>query len=153
MAFDCITAGEKSCEISPDLYNLFVSEKVDLVLQAHEHGYERSKQLALSAACPAIPVGSFSAACVVDDGSDNTYTKGAGPVTVIAGTAGTGLRPMNTSDSEAPYFVKLMGSNLSPTKGFVKYTVTATELTAQFVRSAGDSFTDSFTIRSPGPLP
>ena len=119
MAFDCITAGEKHCEISPDLYNLLVSEKVDLVLQAHEHGYERSKQLALSAACPAIPVGSFSGACVVDDGTDNTYTKGAGPVTVIAGTAGVGLRPMNTSDSEAPYFAKLMGSNLSPTKGFM----------------------------------
>jgi len=152
MAFDCITAGEKSCEISADLYNLLVAEKVDLILQGHEHGYERSKQLALSSACPAVPVGSFNAACVVDNGADNTYTKGAGPVTVIAGTAGIGLRAMNTSDPEAPYFAKLMGKNISPAMGFVKYTVTATGITAQFVRSTG-SFSDSFTIGSPGPLP
>ncbi|HEV7861729.1 MAG TPA: metallophosphoesterase, partial [Acidimicrobiia bacterium] len=80
MAFDCITAGEKSCEISADLFNLLVSEKVDLVLQGHEHGYERSKQLALSGACPAVPVGSFKSGCVVDDGSDNAYSQGLGPV-------------------------------------------------------------------------
>src|SRR5258706_404314 len=53
---------------------------------------------------------------------------------------------MNTADPEAPYFAKLMGSNMIPTKGFMRYTVSATQLSAQFVRSAGGSFTDSFAI-------
>ncbi len=149
MALDCITAGLKRCEIGADLMNLLVSKKVDLILQAHEHGYERSKQLAVGPRCPAVPVGSYSA-CVVHDGSSDRYGKGAGPVIVIAGTAGVPLRPMNRRDPEAPYFVKLMGSNLAPTRGFVKYTVSATRLHAQFVRSAGGGFTDAFTIGSPG---
>ena len=43
----CLTAGEMSCQIGTDLVNLLVAKKVDLVLQGHEHGYERSKQLAV----------------------------------------------------------------------------------------------------------
>jgi len=148
MAMDCITAGLKRCEIGTDLLNLLVSKKVDLILQAHEHGYERSRQLAVGPACPVVPVGSYSA-CVVHDGASDRYAKGAGPVIVIAGTAGVPLRPMNRRDPEARYFVKLMGSNLVPTRGFVKYTVSATRLHVQFVRSAGGDFTDAFTIDPP----
>src|SRR5207237_505454 len=53
---------------------------------------------------------------------------------------------MNSSDPARPYFAKVMGSNSNPTKGFMKYTVTATQLSATFVRSTGGTFTDSFTI-------
>lgn len=35
----CITTGDKSCEIGPDLMHLLVNKRVDLVLQAHEHNY------------------------------------------------------------------------------------------------------------------
>jgi hypothetical protein len=142
----CMSAGGMPCQISADLQNLLVGKKVDLVLQGHEHGYERSKQLALGPSCTAVPVGSFKAGCVAGDGANNTYAKGAGTVIVISGTGGEGMAGMNTGDPEAPYFAKLMGSNMNPTVGFMKYTVSAAELSAKFVRSARGNFTDSFTI-------
>jgi len=142
----CMTSGNLGCQIGADLQNLLVGKKVDLVLQGHDHGYQRSKQLALGGSCPAVPVNSFRAGCVTDDGSDNAYAKGAGTVVVIAGTGGESLFSINSSDPEAPYFAKTMGSNSNPTKGFMKYTVSDTQLSAKFVRSAGGTFTDSFTI-------
>ena len=96
MAFNCVTAGEKHCEIGADLFDLLAQKKVDLVLQGHEHGYERSGQFALNpTTCPAIPISpnntgtpSYNQGCVVDNGASGNYTKGAGPVLVIDGTAG-----------------------------------------------------------------
>ncbi|HEV7685318.1 MAG TPA: hypothetical protein VGQ80_02040, partial [Acidimicrobiia bacterium] len=116
--------------------------------------------------CPTIPISSptgtpkYAAGCMPDNGSTGNLTKGVGPVVVIAGTAGVGLRPMNapgTRDAaEAPYFAKLMGStDRSANHGFMKYTVTATQLTATFV-SDNDGpapFTDSFTITTNGTAP
>ena len=77
----CITAGDKSCEIGADLMNLLVSKRVDIVLQGHDHNYQRSKQLALNGStCTAFRSNSFDADCVADDGADNIYAKGAGSV-------------------------------------------------------------------------
>jgi hypothetical protein len=39
-----------------------------------------------------------------------------------------------------------MGSNANPTYGFLKVTVSNTSLTAQFIRAAGGTYTDTFTI-------
>ena len=144
----CLSAGPLSCTIGTDLLNLLVGKKVDLVLQGHEHSYQRSKQLSLGPACPAVTPGSFKAGCVVDDGSDGVYTKGAGPVIMIAGTGGEGMASVSSSDSDAPYFATLMGGNANPTTGFVRYQVSADQISAQFVRSARGNFTDSFTITS-----
>jgi|GEM_PF-2772487 len=177
MAFNCVTAGVKHCEIGADLFNLLVQKKVDLVLQGHEHGYERSGQFALDpTSCPSIPMSSptgtasYSASCMPDHGTSGAYTKGVGPVVVIAGTAGIALRPMNapgTPDAaQAPYFAKLMGStDADANHGFMKYTVTASQLSATFVsdNDGGAPFSDTFTIHgsstagpgtlSPGPTP
>jgi hypothetical protein len=167
MAFDCVTAGIKHCEITSDLFNLLTAKKVDLILQGHEHGYERSGQFALDpTSCPAIPISSptgtpgYSAPCMPDNGSSGTYTKGVGPVVVIAGTAGIGLRPMNqpgTPDApEAPYFAKLMGgTDKTANHGFMKYTVTATQVTATFVsdNDGPTPFADDFTITGNGIAP
>jgi hypothetical protein len=149
MARNCVTAGQKRCEVGTDLFNLLVDKRVDLILQGHEHGYERSKQFASGPDCPAVPINAAApAACIADDGSDNAYVKGNGPVVVIAGTLGIGLRPMNPKDPEAPDFVTLMGSNMNDTKGFVKYTVSAIRIQAQFIRSFRGNFQDGFTIDS-----
>jgi hypothetical protein len=167
MAFNCVTAGQKHCEIGADLFNLLVQKKVDLVMQGHEHGYERSGQFALNpTSCPTIPISSatgtpkYAAGCMPDNGSTGALTKGVGPVVVIAGTAGIGLRPMNapgTPDAaEAPYFAKLVGStDRSADHGFMKYTVTATQLAATFVsdNDGAAPFTDSFTIAGTGTAP
>ncbi|TMA04831.1 MAG: hypothetical protein E6J94_09465, partial [Methanobacteriota archaeon] len=49
---NCIGAGEHHCETGTDILNLLIQEKVDLVLNAHEHNYERSHQLAYTDSCP-----------------------------------------------------------------------------------------------------
>jgi hypothetical protein len=139
---NCITTGQKTCEIGADLMNLLVEKKVDLVLQGHEHSYQRSKQLALNpSSCPAVPVGSYDPDCVIDDGTDAVYPKGSGATFVIAGAFGSALAPVNAFDPEAPYFAKLDATS----SGFVKYTVTPDRIDAVFVSSVG-TFTDAFTI-------
>jgi hypothetical protein len=122
---------------------LLTAKRVDLVLQGHDHDYQRSKQLMCGR------VGAFDAACVADTGADGLYTKGAGPVFVIAGTTGGGgLTSINATDPEQPYFARSMGgSSPSPGRGIVRYSVGPTSLTGEFVGST-TTFTDSFTIRS-----
>ena len=140
----CISAGVKPCEIGTDLMNLLVSKHVDLVLQGHDHNYQRGKQLALNGAtCPAIPSGSFDPDCVIDDGSDNGYFKGAGTVFLISGSFGLCCYNVNTADVEAGYFARIGDTS----KGFTKFTVGRGHITAQFVKSTG-AFTDSFKILS-----
>jgi len=140
----CISTGVKPCEIGTDLMNLLVSKHVDLVLQGHDHNYQRGKQLALNGAtCPAVPAGSFDPDCVVDDGSDNGYVKGAGTVFVISGSFGFCCYSVAPADPEAGYFARLADTS----KGFTKYTVGRGHITAQFVKSTG-AFTDSFKILS-----
>lgn len=145
MHHPCISVGEKLCGMA-SLMNLLVQKKVDLVLQAHDHNYQRSKQLALNpSTCPAVPINAYDPDCVIDDGGDGVYPKGSGTVTVISGTFGRGLYPVSAADPEAPYFAKMD----STTWGFTKYTVTADRIDARFVNSIG-SFTDAFSIESGG---
>ena len=138
----CITTGIKTCQIGSDLMNLLVSKRVDLVLQAHDHNYQRSKQLRFkTGVCTAVPVGSFDPACVVDSGADGIYAKGAGPIFVISGNFGHCCYAVNPADPEAGYFARFD----STSRGFTKYTVGPGHIAAQFVNSTG-SFTDSFSI-------
>ena len=143
--FPCLTAGNYQCGTGPALTNLLVQKHVDLVLHGHEHTYQRGKQLALDqTTCPSIAASGYNPACVADDGLDGIYPKGAGTVDVVSGTFGRSLYNVSRTDPEAPYFTKLDGT----THGFTQYTVTADQLTAQFVRSDAGTFTDSFTIAS-----
>ena len=145
----CLSMGNKPCEVGDDLMDLLIDEKrVDLILMAHDHDYQRSKQLTCS------DVGSYSAACVTDDGGDGQYTKGAGTVIVIAGMfGGGGFTSVNTGDPEAGYFAAWMGGNnacrpacTAADRGIMRYTLTATGLTAELFTNSGD-YGDSFTIR------
>src|SRR6266516_5263273 len=155
----CLSLVNHSCFISDDLMNLLVSKKVDLDLQAHDHAYSRSKQLALGPGCAAISSTSFNSSCVADANPASSYTAGNG--TVIA-TVGSGGRSINSQDPTlawAPYFQTYMGSNNNATYGFLQVTVSATQMSAQFVRGSGGSYTDSFSLTqsgsttSPSPTP
>jgi hypothetical protein len=124
--------------------NLLVSHHVDLVLHAHEHNYQRSKQLVLDpTTCPVMAGSGYTPGCVVDDGFDGIYPKGAGTVDVISGTSGRGLYNVNPVDPEAPYFTKLD----STSNGYMLYTVTAARIDARFVPTSG-TMADSFAIVS-----
>ena len=55
MHYPCLSMGIAPCSTGNDIMNLLISKKVDLILQAHDHNYQRSKQLALNGStCPAI---------------------------------------------------------------------------------------------------
>jgi hypothetical protein len=142
----CISAGVyPTCIVGRDLINLLIEKKVDLVLQAHDHNYQRSKQLTC------VLAEQFSSACVADNGSSGTYAKARGTIFVISGTFGQQFYPVNSTSADAPYFASLASNNtLGMGHGFVKYTVTADELKAQTDFSG--SFSDSFRIVKPGAL-
>ena len=141
---NCITMGDKSCEIGAPLLNALVERKVDIILQGHDHGYQRSKQLSLGGSCSGIAANAYNAGCVVDDGKDGVYTRGAGPVLAIVANVGRSSYSLSTSDPEAPYFSTWMDPSLN-SKGFLKFTVSPDSIDAQFVAGTG-SYADHFTI-------
>ena len=140
---NCITTGAKECEIGVDLLNLLVSKEVDLILQAHDHNYQRSKQLGHGRGCAALEADAYDATCVVDHGLDARYAKGAGTVIVVSGTFGMPLYPVKPGDPEADYFAVIDATS----HGFTRFTVTGDRIDAAFVPITGD-LTDAFTIAS-----
>lgn len=143
---NCITIGEKTCEIGSDLLNTAVDLGIDLVLQGHEHAYFRSKQLALNPeTCPAILVNDFNQSCIAKDG--DKLQKGAGTIIVISGAGGAELRDVNLQDSELGYFEAMSGKNVDISHGYSLFDVREKTIKASFVPVDG-SFTDSFSITS-----
>ena len=143
----CLSMTSIGCDPGPDLMNLLVSKKVDLVLTGHSHIYDRSKQLSLSGACPALIPGRSSSACIAD--SDNTFTQGVGTVFSTVGTGGTAVEPVRTADAERNYFAAYAGNGASPTWGFLDVHVDENRLSARFVPTSGAGFTDEYTIVRP----
>ena len=140
----CLSTGldHPGCDSGHAVHNLLLRSKVDLLLDGHNHIYERSKQLAFSAGCPRIPPGEYDPDCVVDDGSDRVYRKGAGAVQVTSGRFGARPAGLDRGDPDAPYFARLA----SGTTGWVHYTVTPDRIDARYVGSSG-RFQDSFSIQ------
>jgi hypothetical protein len=148
-----ISAGIKTDEIGSPYFNLLLAKKVDVIIQGHEHGYQRSKQLAQSAGCPSLNASaSTSTACIADGDTDNIYTKGLGPILVMTGTGGIGHYNTSTSDPQAGYFAKIMGNTTGATGdltyGFSKFSVSESAITGSFVRASGGNYSDNFTIRA-----
>jgi hypothetical protein len=133
---NCISTGAKPCEVGTDIMNLLIQEKVDLILQGHDHNYQRSHQLRC------LTVNSTDPDCITDRGDDGTYIKGAGPVILINGEFGISHYSVSTSDSEARYFAKIDRT----TFGVTKYVVTDTEINGTYLPSGGGSHADSFRI-------
>ena len=150
--------GAQSYPTVHDVFNMMLDEKVDLILNSHDHNYQRSKQLTGDNCAYTESV--FDANCIVNAASTG-YTAGSGSVLVITGTGGgnlkgapEGLNDINGSDPDFGYFAATMGSN-SPNQayGFSKFDVTPTQITGSFVPGTGQTggFTDTFTItRSSG---
>ena len=138
----CYSAGNKGCSVGQDLMDLLFDKRVDLILQAHDHDYQRSKQLICAR------VDEFVPACVVDDGSDGEYARGEGSVLVINGAMGGGsITGIDPSDSEFPYFAETMGADHPQAgRGFLEIELSANELRADFV-SATSTYSDHFVIR------
>jgi hypothetical protein len=138
---NCITAGEKECEIGEDLLNLLVGRRVDLVFQGHDHTYQRSKQLASGPGCRELQADEFEPRCVSDDGADGSYARGAGTVIVISGSFGRCCYEIEQDDPELEYFAATDDTST----GFTVVKVGADRIEAEFVASTGE-FEDRFVI-------
>ncbi|MCU1431593.1 MAG: hypothetical protein JWP95_698 [Actinotalea sp.] len=139
----CLSLGDYTCDQGVDLSNLLLAKKVDLVLNGHEHLYQRTHQLGLRPGCTSLATGTADLDCIVD--SDATMVRGAGTVFATVGTGGQTQRAVHTDDGEAPYFAAASGL-ATATWGQLDVDVTADTLTARFDRALGGSFTDQFTI-------
>jgi hypothetical protein len=169
----CISAGAENCEIGTDIFNLLLSEKVDLILSGDDHAYERSKQLGLNSTmvngqplCESINTNpetwaTLNLGCIIDDGSKGYYKPGAGTVVVTAGTFGAS-KLYNVNDTsvnnrynaaEAAYFARLMGGNTPGNgNGFVTYTISGprgNDGTISVRTHFSGAFQDSFSISPP----
>lgn len=143
----CLNLGPYTCDPGADITNLMLTKKVDLVLNGHEHLYQRTHQLATSATCPGLVPGAYNAGCVTD--TDSSYVKGAGTVFATVGTGGMPLRAVNWSDPERPYFSTAFGSDVNA-HGYLDVTATSTALTARFAQVDGATFADGFTVQAGG---
>ncbi|MGN6575838.1 MAG: CBM96 family carbohydrate-binding protein [Nocardioides sp.] len=149
----CLSMVNYPCYANTDLMNMLVAKKVDVYLQAHDHAYARSKQLALNGSCTALSITAFNGACIADADPTSHYAAGAGTIIATAGQGGRSLNKQDPNKAVSAYFQTYMGSNNNPTYGFLRLDVTPTSLTGTFVRGSGGSYTDSFTITRSGTSP
>lgn len=145
---NCFSLGSAHCS-TDDILNLLVSQHVDLVLYAHKHDYEASKQLAFNGTSCTSLTTSYNANCVVN--ATSTMTRGNGTVIVIDGTAGINPQlSISQTDPAFQYFRASNGRGSNTTWGVMRISVSPTQLSEKFVPDQGlkgsGTFSDSFTI-------
>jgi hypothetical protein len=142
---NCFSLGSPHCS-NDALLNLLVSKKVDLILYAHKHNYEASKQLAFNGTtCTSLTTASYNASCVVN--ASPAMTKGAGSVIAIIGTGGAPMISISTIDPARGYFRTWEAAKSNETWGISQFTVSTNQLAMHFVGTTGGAFTDNFTIQ------
>ena len=149
-----ISSGIKGDEVGSDYFNLVMKKRPDLLLQGHDHNYQRGKQLYLNSSCPSIPASTSTAgnsACIVSGaqgGEGPNYSKGLGTVLVINGSGGVGHYTLSsTSDVHYNYFAARNDTAF----GFSKFTVTPSGITSSYLdKAATPLYTDTFSISVSG---
>lgn len=140
----CFVIDSSYCS-NQSLLDLLLSKHVDLILQAHKHTYQASKQLALnSTTCQTLSTTKYNPSCVAN--ASTSLTRGAGSVIVVTGTGGEVPQlAINTSDPKIGYFRKWMGANVNETWGVTQVWVSGSSLNVHFVGVSGPG-SDSFSI-------
>lgn len=142
----CISIGEKDCEIGEDIMNLLIEKKVDLILQGHEHGYMRSKQLHLNDTCTQIHNRSPEPSCMSGSTNNGVFKRGEGPVLVINGTGGIELRDIDVKNKDYDFFESWSGKNINPSHGPNIIDVTKDALLVRYQTNTGN-VADNFQVK------
>ena len=142
---DCISPSRRTCEITPQVMNVLINNKVDVILQAHSHIYARSKPLLCVSADTRGVI--FEQACTTENNLHNIYNKGEGSLLLISGTGGQTLTDITPTSEAVNYFEKYAGKNYNPTFGFVYFKVNEQEIRGEFV-SVNNALTDSFVVKT-----
>ncbi|OGL31243.1 hypothetical protein A3F37_02645 [Candidatus Saccharibacteria bacterium RIFCSPHIGHO2_12_FULL_41_12] len=143
---NCLTIGEKTCEIGQTLNNLLIKNNVDLILQGHEHNYMRSDQLALSPTCLNILPNKVNPKSCTVPSKTSQYDKGNGSILAIVGTGGAELRDINKNSASFPLFSKFLGKFNDPTYGVLVVEVSNNKLSAKMIENTTGTVKDTFTI-------
>ncbi|MDQ5869509.1 MAG: purple acid phosphatase [Thermoproteota archaeon] len=119
-------------DLRDTFHPLFQKYSVDLVLQAHNHNYERTYPIKYNEISSSEPI--------VADSNSNTYENPAGQMYVTVGTGGAQLHGL---DGKALYV-----SNQYMGHGFLEISLThnGRNLTGTFYSNDDGSIEDSFTI-------
>jgi hypothetical protein len=144
---DCISAGVYYCNLNQDLLSMLVGKRVDLVLSAHDHSYQRSQQIASGTpGCPTVLIDSFNPRCVADDVPNASFHRGAGTIFTVVGSATNDLYPVSRTQPDTRYLAATMGKNKQPSPGSLLLTLSRSSLGGKFVVTNRGSFVDQFTI-------
>jgi hypothetical protein len=118
---------------------LFDQYNVDLILQGHQHNYQRTYPIKYNSDTPINPI--------ITDRNRNTYTNPEGQIYLTVGTGGAALHSLN--GNKAPYIITAQDE----VYGFLNVDVTAnnggTTLVGTFYSNddgASGEMTDQFTI-------
>jgi hypothetical protein len=117
---------------------LFDQYNVDLVLQGHQHNYQRTYPIKYNSDKPVNPI--------ITDRNTNTYTNPEGQIYLTVGTGGVYLQ--NLKGNKAPYLITTQDKEF----GFLNVDVTnnnndgTTTLVGTFYSNNGGEMTDQFTI-------
>ncbi len=96
----------------------FVAHGADLILDGHDHNFQRSHQLRC------VDVDTTTSSCIVDTDSD--FQAEAGAVIVVSGWAGRPGYDVSGSDPEAGYFATFGAPNQTGwTRGYLTMVATA----------------------------
>jgi hypothetical protein len=141
---------DEDCGMGGDLFQLLLDMKVDLVITAHDHNYQRTHQLVKAASCPRLPLNFFDQNCVSDAGGTREYARGLGTIQVTVGTGGAELSDINPRDAEAQYFVVPSGEETGVVHGLSKFTVSESAIDVEFLANIREDSVDGFSIREFG---
>jgi calcineurin-like phosphoesterase family protein len=118
---------------------LFEQYNVDLVLQGHQHNYQRTYPIKYNIDTPINPI--------ITDRNRNTYTNPEGQIFLTVGTGGASLHSLN--GNKAPYIITAEDQE----HGFLNVDVTesnnnggTTVLVGTFYSNDNGDMTDQFTI-------
>jgi Calcineurin-like phosphoesterase len=114
---------------------LFDKYGVDIVLQAHNHNYQRTHPITFNETSPSSPI-------VFDKDKQNSYNNPKGPIFVTVGTAGA---PLYNFTSQRPYIISQFANN-----GFLNVDIEKSKkefnLTGTFYKNDNLEKQDYFTI-------
>jgi hypothetical protein len=127
----------KAEKVLRDIYHpIFEKYNVDLVLQAHNHNYQRTYPISYNSA------GDSSEPIVTKQNTTGYNNSTDGTVFALVGTGGESFYPL---DSQAPYVASQFGKF-----GFLDIDISNgnphTKLTGTFYDNKGDAILDQFTI-------
>lgn len=128
---DCVSKGN---EMGSSCMELLITEEVDFITQGHSHVYERSKQFML-------PMLGGTNATIRSPGPN--YQKGGGPVILVCGNGGVGLRSFSCSDPDVPKFAD--GGGICGKAFYAEFGVTVLEVTPSMVQ--GKLYRNDGTVR------